>query len=726
MKQIISHLYTDNSGNWVIQSNDEHSMGVAKLASQFAGEFGMSEYGKVLGLLHDKGKETDAFQRYIKSESGYDPNIKIIGKHHHAYVGGILAQKYYGKAFSNLFVNQIVSHHTELHDTDEIKAIVNQDIPSEVNIYHRKEKLNRPGLNMQANDFHHLARMLFSCLVDADYLDTEAFMDKESSALRKNKDTLKDLLPLLENKLKDLKSKADCSEVNIIRNQILQQCIKMADTPIGFYSLTVPTGGGKTLSSLVWAMKHAIKNGQKRIVIAIPYTSIIVQTASILRSIFGEENVLEHHSCVDPEQIKDERLKEKMKLATENWDYPIIVTTNVQLFESMFCNKPSACRKLHNIVNSVIIQDEVQTLPMDYLQPIVDSLKTYNKLFNVSFLFTTASQPVLSGLIEGCNPKAAFNGIDHITEIIPDDFKLHEKLRRVKLSINDEGKNYDEVAEMLSQHKRVLCIVNTRRDAKEIYQRLSQEGVTLHLSKMMCPDHISETIKSIKTALKDDKNEIIRVVSTQLIEAGVDLDFPVVFRQEAGLDSILQAAGRCNREGRCGLSTTYVFSLSKEHSLPKGDIQAANSARLNLGNDHDWFAPETMTSFFKQLYCRKESFDKKDIRHYLYYPTNNLSFQTAAKEFQLIEDDGVNVVVCWKNSIDLVQQLLVNGPSYMLMKKLSKFMVNINRTDFKALVDMGVVSEKKEGLFVVDYKQQYDEHIGLRTDNNWTNEILIQ
>lgn len=726
MKQIISHLYTDNSGNWVIQSNDEHSMGVAKLASQFAGEFGMSEYGKVLGLLHDKGKETDAFQRYIKSESGYDPNIKIIGKHHHAYVGGILAQKYYGKAFSNLFVNQIVSHHTGLHDTDEIKAIVNQDIPSEVNIYHRKEKLNRPGLNMQANDFHHLARMLFSCLVDADYLDTEAFMDKESSALRKNKDTLKDLLPLLENKLKDLKSKADCSEVNIIRNQILQQCIKMADTPIGFYSLTVPTGGGKTLSSLVWAMKHAIKNGQKRIVIAIPYTSIIVQTASILRSIFEEENVLEHHSCVDPEQIKDERLKEKMKLATENWDYPIIVTTNVQLFESMFCNKPSACRKLHNIVNSVIIQDEVQTLPMDYLQPIVDSLKTYNKLFNVSFLFTTASQPVLSGLIEGCNPKAAFNGIDHITEIIPDDFKLHEKLRRVKLSINDEGKNYDEVAEMLSQHKRVLCIVNTRRDAKEIYQRLSQEGVTLHLSKMMCPDHISETIKSIKTALKDDKNEIIRVVSTQLIEAGVDLDFPVVFRQEAGLDSILQAAGRCNREGRCGLSTTYVFSLSKEHSLPKGDIQAANSARLNLGNDHDWFAPETMTSFFKQLYCRKESFDKKDIRHYLYYPTNNLSFQTAAKEFQLIEDDGVNVVVCWKNSIDLVQQLLVNGPSYMLMKKLSKFMVNINRTDFKALVDMGVVSEKKEGLFVVDYKQQYDEHIGLRTDNNWTNEILIQ
>lgn len=295
-----------------------------------------------MGLLHDKGKETDTFQQYIKKESGYDPDIKICGKHHHAYVGGILAQKYYGKSSCNFFVNQIVSHHTGLHDSDEIKGIIDQEIPSEVNIYHIKEKLNRPELNVQANDFHHLARMLFSCLVDADFLDTEAFMDKESSALRQNKDTLNDLLPLLENKLKDLKAKADCSEVNIIRNQIQQQCIEMADTPTGFYSLTVPTGGGKTLSSLVWAIKHAIKNGQKRVIIAIPYTSIIVQTASVLRSIFGEENVLEHHSCVDPEQIKDEKLKEKMKLATENWGYPIIVTTNVQLFESMFSNKPSA------------------------------------------------------------------------------------------------------------------------------------------------------------------------------------------------------------------------------------------------------------------------------------------------------------------------------------------------------------------------------------------------
>lgn len=434
---------------------------------------------------------------------------------------------------------------------------------------------------------------------------------------------------------------------------------------------------------------------------------------------------MEHHSNVDPESVKDEKLQEKLKLATENWDYPIIVTTNVQLFESMFSNKPSVCRKLHNIVNSVVILDEVQTLSMAYLQPIVDSLKTYNKLFNVSFLFTTASQPVLSGLIEGCNPKAAFCGIDHVSEIIPDDFKLHDKLRRVQLSINNDGKTYDEVADMLSEHKRVLCIVNTRRDAKELYERLPKEGITLHLSKMMCHAHLSETIEKLKTALKDDRNEIIRVVSTQLIEAGVDIDFPVVFRQEAGLDSILQAAGRCNREGKQTLSTTYVFSLSKEHNLPKGDMQDANSARLNLGSAQDWFAPDTMTSYFRQLYCRKESFDKKDMKHYLYNP-KELYLETAAKEFQLIEDNGMNVVVCWGNSMELVQQLLENGPSYMLMKKLSKYMVNINMADFKILQEMGVVSEKKEGLFVIDYKQQYDKYIGLRIDNNWANEVLIQ
>lgn len=720
---IISHLYLQD-GQWIIQSNDEHTAGVSRLSAQFAEEFGMGAWARVSGQLHDKGKESVAFQQHIKKESGYDPGCQVTGDTHHAYVGGIIARHVYGKSADNFFVNQIVSHHTGLHDYDEIDSILEKAIPEEIDTRVRKEDLTRLPFTLESHDIHHLSRMLFSCLVDADFLDTESFLNKQSYELRQNKADLKTLLPLLESRLNGFKSQAGDSKINVIRNLVQEQCAKEADSPVGFYSLTVPTGGGKTLSSLLWAMRHAIRNGRKRVIIAIPYTSIIMQTASVLRDIFGDENVLEHHCNIDPERIKDETLREKMKLATENWDYPIIITTNVQLFESMFGNKPSVCRKLHNIAGSVIILDEVQTLPTDYLQPIVDSLKTYNKLFHVSVLLTTASQPILSGLIEGCNPRATFSGIQHVKEIIPEEFKLYDRLRRVQLRIDNEGKSYDEIAEMLVRHKRVLCIVNTRRDAREIYRRLPHEGVTLHLSKNMCPVHISETIAALRVSLKDEDQDIIRIVSTQLIEAGVDIDFPVVYRQEAGLDSILQAAGRCNREGKNDMGTTYVFSLTKEHNLPRGDMQEANSARLSLDKASDWFSPSTMTKYFRQLYCRKESFDRKDIEHFLYKP-KELCFATGADKFRLIEDSGVPVIVCWKNSTDLLQQFLQNGPSYPLMKKLAQYTVNINQSDFKRLQEMGVISEKKEGLFAVDYRQQYDPDLGLLTDNNWTTESLI-
>ena len=707
----------------MIQSNETHSYGVAVLASNFAGEFGLSSCGKILGLLHDKGKESTAFQQHIRKESGYEPDTEVDGDYHHAYIGGVIARKLYGKSFDNFFANQIVSHHSGLHDTDELDYILGKDIPKEVEADVIKFELD--GLpKIGKSDFHHLSRMLFSCLVDADYLDTEAFMNNASSYLRTGKSELKDLVPLLDEYLRNLKCVSVQSEVNAIRNQVQERCRTAADSPNGFYSLTVPTGGGKTLSSLIWAMYHAIKNGQKRIIIAIPYTSIIVQTASILRRIFGVDNVLEHHSNAEIELVGSRDTQERMKLATENWDYPIVVTTNVQLFESMFSNRPSKCRKLHNIVNSVIILDEVQTLPMDYLQPIVDTLKTYQRLFNVSLLFSTASQPVLSGLIEGCNPMVSFKGIGSVTEIIPDEFRLQDRLRRVEMDFDNEGKSYDEVVAMLCQHKRVLCIVNTRKDARELYERLPDEGVTLHLSKMMCPEHIMQTIEKIKYALRDETNEIVRVVSTQLIEAGVDIDFPVVYRQEAGLDSVLQAAGRCNREGNVKMGTAHVFSLSKEHNLPKGEMQDANAARLSLGQSRDWFAPETMNAYFRQLYCRRGTFDKKDMGHFL-YDARNLSFASAADAFHLIEDEGKNVIVCWKNSMELVQELLRDGPSYALMRKLSRFTVSLNYSDFDALQKIGVLTEKIEGLFFVEYGEQYDRNVGLRIDSKWEDMELV-
>lgn len=719
---IISHV---RNSDGAIQSNEEHSEGVSKLCEKFAGEFGFGEWGRVLGELHDKGKERKTFQEHIIKDSGLDPSVRVEGDYQHAYVGALLARKLFGPTADNFFSNPIAGHHRGLYDIDELQSVLNErTLPTEIEPVLSKFNLTKPPYVPEKQDFHHLYRMLFSCLVDADRLDTERFMNPESYKLRQGRTTLEGLLPRLESYLEALKLSSKDTEVNRVRDEVQTLCRRAADSPQGFYSLTVPTGGGKTLSSVLWAMRHAVSHGLKRIIIAIPYTSIIVQTASILKSIFGEENVLEHHSNFDLDAIEDTEDVIRIQLAMENWNYPIIVTTNVQLFESMFSNKTSACRKLHNIVKSVLILDEVQTLPTNFLQPIVDALKTYNRIFGISVLFTTASQPVLSGLIEGCNPMAKFTGIKNITEIIPDSLKLHETLRRVRLDIDETPRSYDEIAAILCKHKRVLCIVNTRRDAKEIFKRLPGEGVTLHLSRMMCPDHVKETLERIKATLKDVSCEIVRVVSTQLVEAGVDIDFPVVYRQEAGLDSLLQAAGRCNREGRLPISTTHVFSLTKEHNLPKGDMADANNARMALNEDSDWFAPTTMTEYFKQLYSRKSSFDVKGMSGYLYNP-KDVGFETASKEFRLIEDGSVSLIVAWKDSLKLVENLRRDGASYRLMKQLSKYSVNVYNYDYEELRKIGVVKEIADGVFVIENREQYDNKLGLLTDNQWDDKLLM-
>lgn len=424
----------------------------------------------------------------------------------------------------------------------------------------------------------------------------------------------------------------------------------------------------------------------------------------------------------------DDRLEdsknEQLKLATENWDYPIIVTTNVQLFESMMASHSSDCRKLHNIVNSVLILDEVQTLPTGFLQPIVDSLDTYQRLFGVSVLFTTASQPVLEGSHLGTNPNVSFNGLSSITSIVPSEINLHDRLRRVNLDIDQTPITYDDIAVQLSLHNRVLCIVNTRRDAKEIFDRLPDEGIKIHLSRMMCPAHLSAKIQDMKEALKKSDNTIIRVVSTQLIEAGVDIDFPVVYRQEAGLDSILQAAGRCNREGKLELSTTHVFSLSAEHPLPRGFISQCNNARLNMVGEYDWFSPLAMNDYFIQLYSRIQNFDKKDMKYHL-YNVRELMMESAAREFRLIDEDTISVIVNWEGSLTLVEQLKKEGPSYRLIKQLSQYSVNLRKHDFDEMKGNGLIDEIISGFYVTIGINQYNNNVGLLTENHWLEETYI-
>ena len=721
----ISHIRKNATGEIeCFQSNEEHCKAVAELAKEFASEFGMGVWGYILGLLHDKGKEKKEFQEYIQDVNGIPGHKHWTQKGKaHAYVGAIMAKKLYGNSALSFFCNQIASHHRGLYDYYELEKIVNQPWPEDVIQEMERCKLTQPSFKMRKEDCHHLSRMLFSCLVDADYLDTEAFMNEADAHMRGSHTPLSSLTLQLEKYIERLQHDAVDSDVNRIRKKVQERCSMMSAQPKGFFSLTVPTGGGKTLSSLLWAMRHAVCHGMKRIIIAIPYTSIIVQTASILKGIFGEENVLEHHSNAEFSAIKDIRLRHKAKLATENWDYPIIVTTNVQLFESMFSNKPSDCRKLHNIANSVIILDEVHTLPTDFLQPIVDALKAYQTMFGASVLFTTASQPLLDGLIEGCNPKAAFHGIDSITEIMPHEYALHERLRRVELVIDETSSTYDEIVERISSHDKVLCIVNTRNDAREIYERLPKDGLTIHLSRMMCPKHVSRAIREIKQALSDSSERIVRVVATQLIEAGVDIDFPVVYRQEAGLDSVMQAAGRCNREGRMDMATTHVFSLSKEHSL-YGSIVDANNAKLNMKNVDDWFAPETMIEYFRQLYCRKETFDKKEIKYLLYKPSE-MCFEGASRVFRLIEEVGKTVFVNMDDCLQLIERMKTEGINYSLMRQLSQYSVNIHERDFLKLLSYRAIEEVIESIYVVNDRAQYDENIGLRLDNHWMNEILM-
>lgn len=720
----ISHLKKDeNSENeWMVQSNEDHSKGVAVLAESFGSAFASAEWCHDAGVLHDKGKEQQGFQKYIRIKSGYIESNTKACKCPHAYVGALMAHSLGLVPLSPV----IAGHHAGLPDDVDLKDVLSRSIPDEVN---RKVDLQNPAVPpvRKPADYSHWVRMLFSSLVDADYLDTERFMKPDMANLRHPRVSLKDLLPKLEEYLDNLKSKSIPTPVNQIRGDIQQRCREMSASAPGFYSLTVPTGGGKTLSSLLWAMLHAIRHDKQRIIIAIPYTSIIIQTASILRGIFGEENVLEHHSDVDyPED--DDDVSMSMRLATENWDYPIVVTTNVRLFESMFSARPSACRKLHNICNSVVILDEIQTLPIDFLQPIVDSLKAYSSIFGVSVLFTTASMPAIrkNEAYEQEMRQArgkSFVGIPNVVELIPEEWKLHDKLRRVDIDINDkEDLTAEQVADEMCKHDRVLCIVNTRQHAKEIFDALPKEGLTLHLSKNMHSVHIKQTLRKITDALMDPSQRVVRVVATQLVEAGVDVDFPYVMREQAGLDSIIQAAGRCNREGKLDRGECKVFAMG---SLPLGYISQCNSARRYMPDIQDIQSPDAMLSYFYQLYAHQD-FDKHGIGLELNNPLE-INFRTADGKFRLIDDTNqVNIVVDCPETQDCIERILNGAIDKNTFRIASLYSIGIGEYSrlFNELKDNNQLRELAPGLYSTKYCN-YHSDTGLFCNGEVANEAIL-
>jgi CRISPR-associated endonuclease/helicase Cas3 len=556
-------------------------------------------------------------------------------------------------------------------------------------------------------------RMLFSCLVDADFLDTEVFFDPEQATQRGSFPSLESLLTAFTGFMAGKQAGAPDTPINRLRSDILSQCISSSTAQPGFFSLTVPTGGGKTLSSMAFALHHAQAHEKRRLIYVIPYTSIIEQTADQFRQIFGEDAVVEHHSNVADQE--HERESSRLRLAAENWDAPLIVTTSVQFFESLFASRTSRCRKLHNIVNSVVILDEAQLLPPDFLNPILEALKELQQNYGVTVLFCTATQPALGPHRAG---DFNFTGIPGVTEIMPDPQALHTALKRTTVHTLRElaPLAWEELAGKLQQHDSVLCIVNRRDDARTLWE-LMPEG-TIHLSALMCGAHRAEKIREIKERLKVGLPT--RVISTQLVEAGVDVDFPVVYRAAAGLDSIAQAAGRCNREGSRERGDVFVFT--PQSRIPAGHLRQAAQIGMRLLADcaGDPLAVSQFEAFFREFYwIQGNRLDKHNIIGLLRNdPQLQFSFRTAACKFQLI-DESIQAPVIVRYDNDGLHSLLERqGPDRWLLRRLQRSVVNLPRYLHRKLLTDGAIRGLHPGIFVQAHGALYHPDLGFCPDKS--------
>jgi len=781
-KKFIAHVKQNSDSLWEKQTLENHLNGVSKTAGEFATEFGNKDWGELLGYWHDLGKFLPSWQAYLLRNSGCDPDAHIEGNNNrpnHSSAGAVLAyDKLKKHPISRLLAYGIAGHHAGLPDAEapsigdalaarvfknplnpildveEINTI--RQIPEAKEFLEKKIPTSPPlgvskpeEMEKRKEHLHLWQRMLFSCLVDADFLDTERFMNPEKYTERSNYLSLAQLKDRFDNFMKEKHSDL---AINKKRNEILKQCRNKASLHPGFFSLTVPTGGGKTLSSMAFALEHAQhflrhsgmselqKKDKRRIIMAIPYTSIIEQTAKVFkygtdndeeieeriksgRTLFGEEQVIEHHSNLDPEKETS-----KNRLASENWDAPIIVTTNVQLFESLFESRTSSCRKLHNIVNSIIILDEVQMLPPEYLKPILSVLKGLVEHFGVTVVLMTATQPSLVGKIG--SDLNSFEGLSDVTNIIVDPDALSKEFQRIEIKMPDDlgiRSEWSDIANELVNYRQVLCIVNTRNDCRQLHSLMP--GDTVHLSAFMCGEERSEIISEIKKKLRNGKP--ISVISTQLVEAGVDIDFPVVYRALAGLDSIAQAAGRCNRENKLAsegkLGKFIVFNPPK--SAPTGLLRKGEDACKTIlrTNNVSELTPELFTKYFLQFYPNLNGFDKPHFYEQLVQEAGEFKFQfrSLARDFKLIDNTQRSIVVWYENiktgtnSEKLINELRFKGPSRLLGRKLQRFIVNISVNCFNRLFQMDYI-EEINGYWVQKDSVMYKPGLGvLCNESDW-------
>ena len=637
----------------------EHLHGTGMRAAGFLDAVGEADIGRVAGLLHDLGKYTQEFQARL---AGGNQHVN------HSTAGAKVAVDRFGKHLGKMLAYCIAGHHSGLangvngEQTTALEARLEEKVPLPDPIWEQEialpANLQSPRLKPRDRDTAGFCaalfiRMLFSALVDADYLDTEGYFTglEGGTKPRGQHPALGELRERLNAYLDQLVAGAEAGSVNDLRQEVLAHVRgKAAESP-GLFTLTVPTGGGKTLASLAFALDHARLHGLARVIYVIPYMSIIEQTAAVFRkALQGRDTdepdfVIEHHSTFDEERIGRREARDKLRLAMENWDAPIIVTTAVQFFESLFSNRPSRCRKLHNIANSVVILDEAQTLPLQYLRPCVAALDELARNWRTSVVLCTATQPALA------QSNGFIGGFEDVRELAPEPKRLYRTLKRTR--VRHEGQLDDAaLAERLHESPQALCIVNTRRHARELYERMADAEGAAHLTTLMCARHRREKLDVVRERLRNGAP--VRLITTSLVEAGVDLDFQVVWRAEAGLESIIQAAGRCNREGRAEMGDVFVFKPSDEEGhKPSPEIgQFADAARSVMrSHSDDPMSLDAIDAYFRKLYWLKgdDALDAMDILRLLRERGRSLDFpfETIAREFRLIETAMAPVIVPW-------------------------------------------------------------------------------
>ena len=721
-----AHSAEDELGNllpyehW--QTLQSHSVNVGKMAAEFARVFGAQEIACQTGQLHDVGKYSEPFDRRLHGGPSVD----------HATAGAKIAVDRWGNVIGKLMAFCIAGHHAGLANgngegdnrrtlKDRLALQFGKDIPTLDNLWQQEiklpETLSPPPLKADAHhpffSYAFFTRMLYSCLVDADYLDTEAFYLKlenkaverggypDLNALQHNfNQFINDFRRRIAQAPEQTEAEKRNAALNRLRSEILDHAVEQAAQPQGLFTLTVPTGGGKTFTSMAFALEHAKRHGMRRVIYVIPFTSIIEQNAAEFRKAFGElgeQAVLEHHSTFDDGKLQNEATKDKLRLASENWDAPIVVTTAVQFFESLFADRSSRCRKLHNIAGSVIILDEAQMLPLNLLLPIMQAIKELAQNYRCSVVMCTATQPAVQA------ENGFYRGFENVREIAPKPTALFDKLRRTTVQHIGTQTDADLLAK-LAEHPQMLVIVNNRRHARSLYDQAKHLDGTFHLTTLMCAKHRSQKLDEIRGRLKSD--EPCRVIATSLIEAGVDVDFPLVMRAEAGLDSVAQAAGRCNREGKRPSENSFVWIFAPEEQWKTPPELATQAAVMRLTADSfsdDLLSTQAVAAYFAELYQLKGSeLDNKKIlkMHNDTGQSLDFPFQTIASKFRMIESHMQPLIIPFDNEAEsLISSLYHADHIGGLLRKLQAYTVQIPEKALAALYKAGRIEPINEQNF---------------------------